>query len=85
MKKTIAIIIAAYIIASVLFSAAFAISDNREDMLQYRCGLLCVEITEDDLVVYSPFNNFEDVFLMVIDFEDGSIYSDGLYGFLNII
>lgn len=87
MKKTISRILAAYLIASALFSAAFAAADphQRGDMLRARCGLLCVGIDAGELLVYSPFNTFEDVYLLIIDTSTGRVCSDGLYGLFNRI
>ena len=39
--------------------------------------------TEDHIVIMSPFNDGEDVFLFGWDVEEGRVYSDGFYFFWN--
>lgn len=82
--KVIVAIIVMYIIASCAFSIGHHVADNQWDYRIQRNGLLCVEIAEDGLFIYSPFCNYGDVFLLgVMPEEDGSLYvfSDGFYGF----
>ena len=66
MKKIIIAIVVLYLVASCVFSVGHALSDNPWDFRMHRNGLLCVEIAEDGLVIYSPFCNWSDVFLFGI-------------------
>lgn len=77
--KVAALVIALYLLVSIIFSVFCAFSPNPWKMRQGRDGLLCVEITDTDFVVYSPFCNYSDVFLFGITLEDGNlrVFSDG--------
>lgn len=77
--KIAALVIALYLIASVIFSVCCAFSSNPWKMRQNRNGLLCMEVTATDFVVYSPFCNYSDVFLFGATIEEGNlrIFSDG--------
>ena len=83
MKKIIIAIVVLYLAASCVFSVGHALSDNPQDFRMHRNGLLCVEIAEDGLVIYSPFCNWSDVFLFgVVQDENGwHTFSDGLHNF----
>lgn len=89
MKRIIAIIIVLYLLASLVFSIAHANAKNPWDFRTHRNGLLCIEWaqhseTEHELVIYSPFTNYADVFLFGVcwgETENGTewyTYSDGL-------
>lgn len=76
--KVAALIIALYLVASIAFSVAHAFSSNPWEMRESRNGLLCMELTESDFVIYSPFCNHGDVFLFGVNWESGlSTFSDG--------
>lgn len=85
--KAIAILLALYIIASLALSLVVTFSDNYNlvgEIIRNRYGLLLMELCPEDEVftIWSPFNNACDVFLLVIDWEEGlRIASDGFYYF----
>lgn len=83
MKKAIIAIVALYLVASCVFSIGHAISDDPWDFRQHRNGLLCMEIADDSLVIYSPFCNWADVFLLGICHDEDGWYtfSDGFHNF----
>lgn len=83
MKKVIIAIVALYLVASCVFSVAHALSDNPWEFRLHRNGLLCVEVTENELVVYSPFCNWADVFVLMVGHDEDGWYafSDGFYRF----
>ena len=83
MKKVIIAIVVLYLVASCVFSVGHALSDNPWDFRMHRNGLLCVEIAEDGLVIYSPFCSWSDVFRFgVCQDEDGCYtFSDGFHNF----
>lgn len=83
MKKVVIAIIVLYLVASCVFSIGHAVSDDPWNFRQHRNGLLCMEIADDGLVVYSPFCNWSDVFLFgICHDEDGwYIFSDGFHNF----
>lgn len=66
MKKVIACVIALYLVASIVFSIAHAFAANPWEFRQHRNGLLCIELTERDIVIYSPFCNHADVYFFGI-------------------
>lgn len=77
--KIAALIITMYLLASIVFSVCCAFSPNPWKMRQGRAGLLCMEITATDFVVYSPFCKYSDVFLFGMTLENGElrVFSDG--------
>lgn len=85
--KVLALVVALYLAASVVFSVVHANVENPWEFRQHRNGLLCVEFCADDgaweLVVYSPFCNWSDVFLMVAAMDESGFWwaSDGLDSF----
>lgn len=83
--RALVILLAVYLAASLAASALVTFSSNidlQRFIVNNRFGLLVMEVTETDLVIFSPFNNCCDVFLLGIDWEDGlRFFSDGLYGF----
>ena len=83
MKKVIIAIVVLYLVASCVFSVGHALSDNPWDFRMHRNGLLCVEIAEDGLVIYSPFCNWSDVFLFGVCQDENGWYtfSDGFRNF----
>lgn len=97
MKKVISSIISIYMVASLVFSVCCANSADPWEYRTHRNGLLCMEYNETsetsgELVIYSPFCNWSDVFLLGItweEFDDGIgwyTFSDGLdcFGEYNI-
>lgn len=84
-KKVLALLLAVYLVASLAASIIVNVSNNREltrFIETHRYGLLVAEITQDDFVILSPFNNYYDVFLLVVSWaEDFYICSDGFYAF----
>lgn len=83
MKKVIIAIVALYLVASCVFSIGYAVSDNPWEFCQHRNGLLCVEVADDGLFIYSPFCNWADVFLFGACYDEDGWYtfSDGLHYF----
>lgn len=83
MKKAIIAIVVLYLVASCVFSIGHAISDNPWNFRTHRNGLLCIEIADDGLFIYSPFCNWADVYLFgIYRNEDGwNTFSDGFYDF----
>lgn len=83
MKKIIRIAAAAYLMASLVFSMMHAAASDPWSFRQHRNGLLCVELSAAELVVYSPFCNWSDVFLLGVGADDSGVYtfSDGLDSF----
>lgn len=83
MKKFIAVVLVLYLVASCVFSVGYAMSGNKWEYKQHRNGLLCVEIAEDGLVIYSPFCNWGDVYLFGLCHDENGWYtfSDGFYNF----
>lgn len=82
-KKIIIAIITVYLIASCIFSICYHYSDDPWNFKQNRNGLLCMEFSERDFVIYSPFCNHGDVFLFGIakDEYGWHMFSDGFYEF----
>jgi hypothetical protein len=83
MKKLITIVIMMYLLASCVFSIGHALTDQPWSYRAHRNGLLCVEVAEDGVVIYSPFCNHGDVFLFGLchDEEGWRTFSDGFYCF----
>ena len=83
MKKAIIVVVVMYLVASCVFSVGHAMANDPWEFRTHRNGLLCVEVAEDGLVIYSPFCNWADVFLFgVCCDEDGwYTFSDGFYDF----
>lgn len=83
MKKLFARFIALYLFASLVFSGCHAFVSNKWDFRLNRNGLLCIEISEHELIIYSPFCNHGDVFLFGLQYHDGKLYtfSDGFSNF----
>ena len=54
MKKAIIAIVVLYLAASCVFSVGHALSDEPWNFRMHRNGLLCVEIAENELAIYSP-------------------------------
>ncbi len=87
--KVIAIILAIYLALSLAASAVIALTDNRaveSFIINNRYGLLLMECCLEDevFVIWSPFNNACDVFLLVVDWEAPAelrVVSDGFYAF----
>ena len=85
--KAIALLLALYLLASLALSLVVTFSDNYNltgEIIRNRYGLLLMEICPEDstFVIWSPFNNACDVFLLVIDWSEGlRIASDGFYYF----
>lgn len=79
MKKAIIIVVVMYLVASCVFSVGHAMADSPWEYRQHRNGLLCVEITDHDFVIYSPFCNYGDVFLFGagVDEDGWYTFSDG--------
>ena len=79
MKKIIATVLVLYLLASCVFSVGHALSNSPWNYRLQRNGLLCVEIAEDGLVIYSPFCNHGDVFLFGLCHDESGWYtfSDG--------
>ena len=85
--KAIALLLALYLLASLALSLVVTFSDNYKlegEIIRNRYGLLLMEICPEEkhLVIWSPFNNACDVFLLVIDWSEGlRIASDVFYYF----
>ena len=85
--RILAIALAVYLLISVVLSVVLAVNTNRHVdsyIINHRYGLLLMEYdTEGVFVIWSPFNNACDVFLLVADWqEDGlRLVSDGLDAF----
>ena len=84
-KKALILLLAVYLVASLAASAIVTFSDNIDlvrTIIWNRYGLLVAEATQDNFVILSPFNNYCDVFLLVVSWEDDFyIFTDGFYGF----
>lgn len=82
MKRLAKRLLATYLVASALISAAYNLSPYWAwDIAEHRYGLLCVGVDPwcNDYWVLSPFCNHADVFLFGIQ-QDGEgwwTYSDG--------
>jgi len=68
--KVIACVVALYLVISIAFSIVHAFAAHPWEFRQHRNGLLCVEFTEKDITIYSPFCNHADVYLFGIAWED---------------
>jgi len=85
MLKVLALLLAVYLVASLAASVVVTVTDDDDlyrSIVNHRYGLLVSVLTEDEFVILSPFNNYCDVFLLVVSWaDDFYIYSDGFYGF----
>lgn len=88
MKKTIAIMIAIYLVLSCAISLAYNLdSENAWDIACNRNGLLVLSIEDNSVCVLSPFCNYGDVFLFGVAWQETEAgfewwtFSDGLYEF----
>lgn len=83
MKKIITKALAIYLLASLLISVAYNVTNVGWKIATNRYGLLCVGIDNQGVWVLSPFTNYADVFLFGVDFDDDGIhtYSDGFDSF----
>lgn len=85
--KVLAVLLAVYLVASIAASAFITFCDNprlTRPVLCNRYGLLLMELCLEDniFVIWSPFNNVPDVFLLVVDWSEGlCVVSDGFYAF----
>lgn len=87
--KVLALLLALYLIASVAASLFVTLCDNPRltgPVVRNRYGLLLMELCPEDstFVIWSPFNNACDVFLLVVDWENPQelrVVSDGFYYF----
>lgn len=85
--KVLVLLLALYLLASVALSAVVTFSDNYKltgEIIRNRNGLLLMELCLEDnqVIIWSPFNNACDVFLLVVDWSEGlQIVSDGFYYF----
>lgn len=85
--KVLVLVLALYLAASVVFSVVHANVEHPWEFRQHRNGLLCVEFCEDggewEFVVYSPFCNWADVFLLVAAVDEDGFWcvSDGFDSF----
>lgn len=84
MLKVLALLLAVYLVISLAASVIVTVTDDDlyRSIVNHRYGLLVSVLTEDEFVILSPFNNYCDVFLLVVSWaDDFYIYSDGFYGF----
>lgn len=85
--KAFSFLLALYLIASLAASLFVTLCDDpmlTGPVIRNRYGLLLMELCpeDDNFVIWSPFNNACDVFLLVIDWENSlRIASDGFYYF----
>lgn len=85
--KVLALLLALYLLASLAASLIVTFEDGytlSRHIINNRYGLLLMELCQEDdnFVIWSPFNNACDVFLLVIDWSEGlRVASDGFYYF----
>lgn len=87
--RILVVILIVYLSLSILASAIVTFSNNRKltgSIIHNRWGLMLMEYCAEDsiFVIWSPFNNACDVFLLVVDWkapEELRIVSDGFYAF----
>lgn len=83
--KVLAVLLAVYLVASLAASLFVTLCDDPKltgPVIRNRYGLLLMEICPEDnvFVIWSPFNNACDVFLLVVDWEapeELRVVSDG--------
>lgn len=84
-KKALALLLAVYLVISLAASVIVSCTNNvvlYRLIVNHRYGLLVSVLSPDNFVILSPFNNYCDVFLLVVSWaEDFYICSDGFYGF----
>lgn len=84
LKRVLLTLLALYLSLSLAASAIVQWSDNNDitrEIVNNRFGLMIINYDSfsDTLAFLSPFNNYPDIFLLVIDFTDGvDLYTDGL-------
>lgn len=81
-KEVLKVILIAYIALSLGISIWYNVDvQNSWDIATHRYGLLIIGVSAECLWILSPFCNWGDVFIFGIHFDDGRIFTDGLYEF----
>lgn len=79
--KILVILLCVYIAASLIATAVVNLSNDKQlvsDIVNNRYGLLVSFIDSECIAILSPFTNYCDIFILVIDWEDGlRLYTDG--------